>query len=712
MNKYKILFILVLLLSSYYLIFYRKYDARFNQKYENTVFTGPTSFHAFEVRNGELWGWGNNEFGQLGDGSRINRIRPVKIGISSDWVCASTGSDHSLGLKTDGTIWAWGSLNFSEYGDNATQATPLQIGDEEDWSAISAGRRHNLALKTDGSLWAWGSNENGQLGIGEGDDVEMPTKIGHEKWIKVVAGEDFSLAINSDGTLWTWGVNVFGQLGTGDTLGRKVPTQIGKDKNWQNISISNYTSFGFFGFEGSSYGLKNDGSLWAWGSNDRGQLGVDVRKQKEPVKIECKLSWKMFDGGFGIKSDGSLWTWGPDLHSQDKTHYVPIKIGGDKNWKSISIGYNHYFATKTDGSLWVWGANSEGQLGLGGGLDKEYPTLINRDAEWLHISGYYDHCLGIKSDGSLWAWGLNVSGELGIGNTKSHFSPKKVGAETDWLTISAGAENSLGIKTDGSLWEWGSGRDNTYRVLPFQIGCDKNWLRIESGYNFNIAGRNDGSLWAWGDKQSAGISDNYSTDYKMPSLIFSDKKFGTFAVDEHSWYAIKDDDTFWAFGGGLFSNIDEGSVKMASDVCLSKIAIFGEYNVGLSGTGRLWAWKYDSDAKDTWSLKILGQIGLDSNWIDVSASYSHILGLKSDGTLFTWGTNKFGELGTGDFKDRSAPIQIGSSKDWVEVVACGNYSLAVKIDGTLWSWGKNSVGQLGHGDTLQRVLPTRVTTKT
>jgi alpha-tubulin suppressor-like RCC1 family protein len=118
------------------------------------------------------------------------------------------------------------------------------------------------------------------------------------------------------------------------------------------------------------------------------------------------------------------------------------------------------------------------------------------------------------------------------------------------------------------------------------------------------------------------------------------------------------------------------------------------------------------------NFKIMGQIGLDSNWFKISASNCkfsgfknsyNFLGLKSDGSLFALGSNKFGELGTGDFIERFDLVQIGSSKDWVEIASCCNYNLAIKSDGTLWSWGKNSFGQLGHGDTLTRNRPTKVT---
>jgi alpha-tubulin suppressor-like RCC1 family protein len=572
-----LLIILIVLIGVFYFKLWPVNQGSTSQTIESRIFTGPTSFHTFEIRDGELWGWGKNDHGQIGDGSRVNRTRPIKIGSSKKWVSASTGAHHSLGLKTDGTLWAWGKLNIKEFEDDEIVITPLQIGEEKDWKIISAGRRHNLALKSDGSLWAWGSNENGQLGAENEVSSDKPIKIGNEKWIFIASGDDYSLAIKSDSTLWVWGYNNFGQLGTGDTLSKKIPTQVGNDKNWKSVSISNYSQSGFFRFEASSYGLKSDGSLWAWGSNDRGQLGIGIRKQRQPMKIESKLKWQMFDGGFGIKSDGSLWTWGPKPNypnSKDKTHFNPIQIGNDKNWKSIFIGYNQNFATKTDGSLWCWGENWDGQLGIGCFLNKENPTLIKRDAEWLHISGYYDHCLGIKSDGSLWAWGSNNKGELGIVGTESHTSPVKVGTELNWVTVSAGAEHSLGIKSDGSLWEWGSEGSDSYRDVPFQIGCDNNWERIKSGFLFNIAGRNDGSLWGWGSTPVPGISYEYSEDYKIPGLVFSDKIFSNFALDEDSWFAINEDGEICVFGEIPYNEFDEGSLKWKSNPGWKEIALF------------------------------------------------------------------------------------------------------------------------------------------
>jgi len=322
---------------------------------------------------------------------------------------------------------------------------------------ISAGGNHTIAIKADGSLWAWGDNSEGILGDGT-SGVEnrklTPTRISSDtNWVSI-SGGNHTIAIKTDGSLWAWGYNEYGQLGDGTTTSRNTPTRIGTDTNWKSVSGGNHT-----------IAIKTDGSLWAWGYNSNGQLGDGTRTNRNiPIRIGTDTNWKSVSAMFGhtlaIKTDGSLWAWGRNINGQlgDSTtteRTTPTRIGTDTDWVSVSSGGSHTIAIKVDGSLWAWGRNVDGQLGDGTRTDRNTPTRIGTDTNWVSVSAGSSHTTAIKADGSLWAWGRNVDGQLGDSTTTEKTTPTRTGTDTDWASVSAGSSHTTAIKTDGSLWAWG-----------------------------------------------------------------------------------------------------------------------------------------------------------------------------------------------------------------------------------------------------------------
>ena len=225
--------------------------ARFRGVATTMISTSGLSSYAVR-RDGSLWGWGNNDYGQLGLGHTVSSARPVLIGTGFAQVEA--GESYAFGIKTDGSLWAWGDNSRSQLGDGTTvsRLAPVRIGDG--FVSVSGGAYHAVALKAGGTLWAWGWNLYGQIGNGTQQTQTRPIQVG-TGYGHATAGGANTLAVRHDGTLWAWGFNEFGVLGDGTTTNRLSPVQIGS---------------GFrqaFAGGDLSFAIKQNGELWGWGLN-------------------------------------------------------------------------------------------------------------------------------------------------------------------------------------------------------------------------------------------------------------------------------------------------------------------------------------------------------------------------------------------------------------------------------------------------------------
>jgi len=333
--------------------------------------------------DGSLWAWGDNSNNQLGDGTIINRRTPVKImddaakvstGGGNEAIQASVTSlvmyaSYTFAIKTDGSLWAWGDNAYGQLGDGTvvTARRPVKIMD--DVTAVSAGSTHAMAIKTDGSLWAWGDNAYGQLGNSTIINTRTPIKI-MDGVVSVSAGPTHTAAIKTDGSLWAWGDNAYGQLGNSTIINTRTPIKIMDGVT----SVSAGTTH--------TMAVKKDASLWAWGDNMYGQLGDGTNiSRRTPIKIMDGVASVSVGSThtMAIKADASLWAWGDNAHSQLGDGLIinrrePIRIMGDVSL--VSAGLFRTIAVKKNGSLWTWGDNQYGQLGDGTTNASRVPVRI------------------------------------------------------------------------------------------------------------------------------------------------------------------------------------------------------------------------------------------------------------------------------------------------------------------------------------------------
>ena len=351
---------------------------------------------------GQLWGWGNNSDGNLGDNTTTARSSPVQtIAGGVNWKQVSGGYRSSIAIKTDGTLWAWGFNGEGTLGTNNTTSysSPVQtIAAGTNWKQVSCFRFCVAAIKTDGTLWLWGDNGSGQLGTNNITKYSSPvqTVSGGTNWRQVSCGGSHTAAIKTDGTLWLWGAHYYGELGNNATAGypnaRSSPVQtVSGGTNWKLVSCGD-THTG---------AIKTDGTLWLWGDNGDGQLGDNTLTSKSsPIQT----------------------------------------VAGGTNWKQVSCGSVYTGAIKTDGTLWMWGDGTGGKLGNNLTFDRSSPVqTVSAGINWRQVSCGFSTTGAIKTDGTLWMWGVGTSGELGDNTRTSKSSPvQTIAAGTNWKDINTG----------------------------------------------------------------------------------------------------------------------------------------------------------------------------------------------------------------------------------------------------------------------------------
>jgi len=348
----------------------------------------------------ELFGWGQNTDGQLGQGNTTNRSSPVQVGSATNWgKYASIGNAHALALTYRGALFATGQNTSGQLGFGFTFmnfSTFSQVGALTNWlDVVATNASSSFAVKKDGTLWSWGFGGSGVLGHNNTTSFSSPAQVGSlSNWYQVTSCNSFTLAIKTDGTLWSWGENSYGQLGQNNTTNLSSPVQVGALTNWEQVSAGN----------NQCVAIKTDGTLWGWGRNIDGQLG---------------------QGNTTNRSS-------------------PVQVGALTNWAKVSSGANSCLAIKTDGTLWSWGVNTSGQLGINVGVtqSRSSPVQVGALTNWAQISAGEAHSLAMDTSNKLFEWGLNSSGQLGQNNTTNRSSPVQVGALTSWTKLATNQGNS------------------------------------------------------------------------------------------------------------------------------------------------------------------------------------------------------------------------------------------------------------------------------
>ncbi|MEO6443753.1 MAG: protein kinase [Gemmatimonadaceae bacterium] len=328
---------------------------------------------------GKVACWGNNERGQLGDGTFEPRAAPGNIVGEFSLVTLSAGVWHSCGVSREGDAFCWGSNDAGQLGDGTTslRSAPVRVSGNVSFRFVRAGSSHSCALSRGGSVFCWGSNALGQLGDGSRTTRTTPVLVSLGMGAgAVTVGRSHSCALTLDGAAWCWGQNDGGQLGDGSTNARIAPAAVATDQRFVSISAGN----------AHTCAVSTTGTVWCWGRNNYGQLGV----------------------------------------SSGEVVASPQAVESSVSFATVTAGQVHTCARTRDGRAYCWGRNSYGQLGDGTTTDRTRPVSVRGGASFSSLNASGAHTCGITAGGEGFCWGYNIDGQLGAGDRENYSAPARV----------------------------------------------------------------------------------------------------------------------------------------------------------------------------------------------------------------------------------------------------------------------------------------------
>ncbi len=637
----------------------------------------------------------------------------------------ATGTYHTVVCRADGTVWAWGrntsgQLGIGMPGGQEGVMEPVPVTGLDDVVAVDAGLSFSIALKSDGTVWTWGDNDCGQLGLGTSVRIKpAPTEVpGLSGVVAIAAGREHAMALTADGEVWAWGENSMGQLGITD-----IPLRINSPKRIRQISDIVAIDAG----ELQSLALNSQGEVYAWGGNFYGEIGNGgFEDQHRPLEI-LELPWiTSISAGNGVSvaldTEGNLWHWGrvhtppsrdmgstaTDVWREHGCETRPIQVAGIDHVERVSAGGGRVLALKNGGELWTWKTyKSNDDLR---DVNPFIPTLVKagtNNENWGPIGSIERfvagsrHCLALHTDGTLWAWGKNYYGQLGVGITKRGYTPTPVSEETGVLVL---GNVVVPEETEVAVIDT-SGMD---------IACGQ-----EAG--FLLRG---GRLWSWGNNDSGqlgrGSKRDRNPEDRYPAEIEFDVPGGLLdvAAGHKDGFALSRFGEVWSWGKKEVLEKKDNSSSKATRVTkmlfrpesfaglknIRSIAPGIHHALALDSDGRVFSWGNNEFGELGIGTMGLGEVSVDVQAVEglegitaISAGNHHSLALDENGRVSAWGENKHDQLGGSHNDNYPYPMLVPGLDDVIAIEACNRFSLALTKDGNVMFWGEGIYGDYSTG---------------
>ena len=835
---------------------------------------------------GRIYTWGDNSFGQLGDQTIVDKLVPVDIttqfNLEEDERITSItlGDNHSAVLTSNGRIFTWGINDFGQLGNQTiiNSNIPVDITafvdlePNEVITNISLGRNHTAILTSTGRIFTWGDNTFGQLGNGTQTESLTPIEITSE--FDLVIGEmisslslgrNHSAALTSTGRIFTWGDNSFGRLGDGTTLSKSRPTEITSQFNLLSGEIIQNVFLGDL----HSAALTSIGRLFTWGNNTYGQLGdgttthrampTDIKNQFILENDEVILNVSLGANHSSVlTSNNRMFIWGNNIYGQlgDSTttnKVIPFNLTNQFNLVmgesilEVELGANHSSIITTNGKVFIWGYNEFGQLGDGTISNKSVPIEVEKQVPYLSAIEVYDyglttpeylpvnegydfigwytdieltdlydfntmpatdinlyarweinqydinyyiytnydplalitlypneviesvslgdlHSSALTSSGRVFTWGWNVYGQLGDSTITNKFAPVDITNQfvlyegETIVSISLGANHSAALTSLGRIFTWGANgygqlgdSTTTQKNAPtditnqFNLAIDEFIIDVSLGYAHSSAITSNGRMFTWGWNIYGQLGDGTINDRLSPTEITSqfnllpDEKMISTSLGTNHSAALTSAGRMFTWGWNFYGQLGDGTTTqintpieitheftLETGELIKSISLGDLHSAVLTSTGRLFTWGANSygqlgdgtNTQRTTPTEITSNFSLEAEEIieSISLGSSHSAVLTSLNNIFIWGYNDYGQLGDSSTTHKNLPVNILdafnlSANETVSSISLGsNYSSILTSTGYIYTWGANSYGQLGDGTTISKISPNEIAT--
>ena len=590
--------------------------------------------------NGEVWSYGYNGYGQLGTGDTQNKILPTYTNINNIMQIA-LGKNHTVAVDKDGHVFTWGYNSYGQLGNGTTGGTVLEKvqvkstdgeGVLENIVSVAAGDSFTMALDKDGNVYTWGYNSYGQLGNGDTNYRVLPVKVdGLQGIVKIKAGNGSAFAIDNNNCLWVAGYNGYGNLGDGTTGNKLTFTKLNTLENVADVSASPVNS---------TIVLLLDGTVWGFGNNRYNALtnaGGAIPQQLQ----------------------------GPD--------------GALKNITSIGTGYYTGYAITSEEKVVAWGLNNYSQLASGDTSSKQTPVYMkDKDGNIIEnvmiVAGGNSNTEIAKSNGTVWSIGYNGYGELGDGSTTS--TNKLECISTQYIKL-----NQREVTLKLSNPEYQIKPETVYGFnLLFDIAENNGFTYKSLDNNIATVDEETGKVTANGLGRTYIILKSKDAEDEarvVINVIDDDKKVKekVEAGNIHS-LALKQDGTIWSFGDNSQGEMGNGTISSINTTEPTQIV-----------TGMYTEIKEEETEEGSTQVTTTNiEVKLD-NIKDIAAGYNFNLAVDSNGYVYSWGYNGYGQLGDNSTVSRSIPTRIEGLEKIKNVYSYGNTSMAINENGEIYVWG-------------------------
>ncbi len=634
--------------------------------------------------NGIVTCWGDNEFGQLGDGTTLDRTAPTPVVGIDNAIAVSAKSNYTCALLADGTIRCWGKNSTGTLGDGTINdsSTPVAVFGMTRAVAVSAGWEHTCAVLDDGTVECWGKNFGGRLGTGDEVDSTTPVQAAVSGVVDVAVGHIHTCVLASDGGVKCWGQDRYGNLGHG-AFGS------GDSSSLEPVTVKGITSA--VAISSGNFHVcvvLAEGQTYCWGDAEYGQLGSHSSvyvDEPEPVNVanprgtnDAASVALNYHHSCAVLNDATLRCWGDGVDGQMGDGYflggrTPLAVNTTKPAVAVSVGEKHSCALFEDKTVECWGANSQGQLGNPWlpHIDDpiQVPIVLQDDSIVSKLAAGWNHTCALVDDGSVQCWGGMHSS-----------SPEPIEGIAGALNLVSGAGHACAMLDDTSVWCWGSNGAGQFGNGTTSLSSQPpTWLynmtgvaEVTAGYSHTCAREHDGDVYCWGGNSSGQLGNGSTTDSPNPVHVDGANLSAIFAGGGHTC-GIEPDSTVACWGENYDGQLGDGSTTDSS----RPVSVSGLHDVQSLALGA-----------------------------------AHSCALLGDGTVRCWGEGEHGQLGDGSATDSWVPVEVSGLSHVVAVVAGERHSCALLETGNVACWGIHSYlpGLIYFdvhewGDVTPRIIP-------